>query len=603
MKFWIKMMALALSAVVLWGCTPQTPSTADGTADTTGTNDTDTTGPGSTPMEVDEETLYNQLFDADYKVELNLRMSEAEISKLQQDYEYYSNRGAKSPIYRMADLDVTITAPDGTVSTYTIEQVGVRMKGNTSRTSFYNADDGIYNLIHLKLSFKETFDDEQYYGKDALVWADEESREARKDRTFATLEKLDMRWNKCNDGTYIRESYAYEMFRDNGVIAPHTTLAGVDWAGEHMGVFTLCEPVDKVFLKRNLPKDMRGGDLYKCGWTSTGADFQAVTSIGIEDDDNCEYYTYDLKTNKKTSDHSSLVNFITALNSGDITKESLADLVDMDNFLSFAAVTYLLGNPDDARNNYNNFYIYFPPEGGCLLIPTDYDRCLGVTHEWDPTGDALTTDDPFGTAMATGSTQESPLYLYTVCQGGYYVAEFAQRLQEIADSKWCSNACFESAFSKAESLYGDLTAPSKGFYNCSDHHNAMTLTNADGNTTFQDYMRAKLATLKNAISNLDAAVNPQIPSHIYIRAEFTNWDVWPDYAMEKTEDGCYRFVVNGGTFKVYDKAQNQWYGAEQLAENTSVGWTTDGHGNIILPQGQYLVIFDPQTQIITISSF
>lgn len=599
----MRLFCLLLPLLLLTGCAV-TPATTGFSGDTNGSpiDSTATVSSGITPSPTisDEELLYQQLFDSDHKVELNLRMEKSEIAKLQADYEYYSSRGSKSPIYRMADLDVTITAPDGTVSNYTVEQVGVRMKGNTSRTDFYNEEEGIYNLIHFKLSFQETFDEEEYYGTDALTWDSEESREARKDRTFATLEKMDLRWNKCNDGTYIREHYAFEVFRANGVLAPRTSLASVDWAGLHMGVFTFCEPIDKVFLKRNLPEAQQGGDLYKLGWTSHGADFTKIDSIGVENEDTGEFFVYDLKTNKKKSDHEDLKSFISALNNGSMTKEKFAELVDIDNFLSFAAVSYLLGNPDDLRSNYNNCYIYFPPEGGCLFIPTDYDRCLGLTHEWDPTGNAVTTDDPFGlTLNANGNRQESPLYLYSICTGGYYVAEFAEKLQEVSAQEWFTVSRFEAVFAQAKALYGDLTTPDREFHNSGDHQTTMTLDGSDGNRTFQRYISAKLETLKNALKNVNTEVIPQ-PSNVYIRAEFTNWDVWPEYAMERTDDGKYSFTLNGGRFKVYNKATDRWYGSEVLSEDTALSYQTDDHTNIILPQGHYTVIFDPETEVITI---
>ena len=182
-----------------------------------------------------EEELYQQFFDPNNKVELNLDMTNGELQKLQNDYEKYSSFGSKSPIYRMGTLTITVTVGSQTTK-YRINEVGVRMKGNTSRTDFYNSHDGIYKYIHLKLDFQETFDDKDYYGSSAKVWTNEEAREDRKDRTFAGLEQLEMRWNKCYDPTYLRESYAYSLYRSEGVIAPLTNLCSFDWAGNHMGV-------------------------------------------------------------------------------------------------------------------------------------------------------------------------------------------------------------------------------------------------------------------------------------------------------------------------------------------------------------------------------
>ena len=90
------------------------------------------------------------------------------------------------------ELRITITTDKDAVS-YQIKEVGARMKGNTSRTSFYNEDEGIYNYIHFKFDFQETFDDEEYYGSDCKVWETDALRKERKNRTFAGMEKLEMR--------------------------------------------------------------------------------------------------------------------------------------------------------------------------------------------------------------------------------------------------------------------------------------------------------------------------------------------------------------------------------------------------------------------------
>lgn len=580
-----RILALALLLCLLAGCTPGPDSTV-------------TTA--QTQPEDPQALLYERLFSRDYTVRIRLDISDEELAKLQSDYETYSSRGSKSPIYRMADLTVSVTDGQGATETYVIEQVGVRMKGNTSRTSFYSEAEGVYNLIHFKLSFQETFDDEEYYGADALKW-DEASRKERKNRTFATLEKLDLRWNKCDDATYIREYYAYEMFRAYGVLAPRTTLTSVDLSQLHLGVYTLCEPVDKVFLRRNLPEAQQGGDLYKCGWTSRGADLTAADSIGVEDEEKGEFYIYDLKTNKKTGTHERLTQLIKALNSGGMTEQTLEKLVDMEYFLNFAAVSYFLGNPDDFRNNYNNCYLYFPPDGGCILIPYDYDRCLGVTHEWDPTGNGVTGDDPFSlTIAADGSRQKDPLYLYTVCQGGYDTGEFARILQRISKSQWVQESYFASVFADFQKNLGGLTHPGKDFWNSSDHHTTMTMDAVGDNLSIGQYFSAKLLTLENALAHLDTTVDPQVPADLYIRAEFTDWDVRDGYELTATDDGLFTYRLTGGKLKVYSCNRNKWFGSECLDERTAVPWHTDGSTNIILPDGQYLLTFDPDTDTIYI---
>lgn len=211
---------------------------------------------GVDPLPYSDREIYEQLFDLSNKVQVDIQMSEAELQKLEQDYEDYLARGSKSPIYRLCDVTITITT-DSKTTVYKIPEVGVRMKGNTSRTWFYDTQSGIYNHIHLKLDFQETFDDEAYYGSDSKAWQSKEARKLRKNRTFAMLEKLDLRWNKCGDSTYLKEAYAYRIYEAQGVLAPRVGLCSLDWSGSHMGVYTICEPVDELFLQKRLPQEDR----------------------------------------------------------------------------------------------------------------------------------------------------------------------------------------------------------------------------------------------------------------------------------------------------------------------------------------------------------
>ena len=604
---------LLLTVLLLGSCAPGiTPATT--TQPTTGPIQGSQNGPlTGLPISMDtaqgdEDALFGRLFDLNNKISLRLHMDESQIAKLQKDYENYSSWGSKSPIYRMADLEVTV----GT-DTYYIRQVGVRMKGNTSRTDFYSPKEGIHSLIHLKLDFQETFDDPDYYGSEALTWT-EADREARKDRTFATLEKLDLRWNKCDDSSYIKEYYAYEMYRDQGVPAPHTNLATLNWSGLHMGVYTINEPIDKIFLKKYLPKEQQGGDLYKLGWSHVGASFTAVDSIGIEDEDAGKFYAYDLKTNKKTSTHESLTKIITALNSGNVTKEGFAQLVDVEEFLRYSAVSYLLGNPDDLRNNYNNCYIYFRGDTGQMMVfPYDFDRCLGVTHEWNPTGDGVTSDDPFSTRLAAdGGEQKSPLFLYSICAGGYYVRQFAADLKAVSESKWMDTDHFLQIAALAQKNYGADIATGKVFRNNADHSQVLDPHKtsdfaSQGNISFAQYVAAKKKALEKGLQNVDKydTHDPAVPVDLYLRADFTDWAVQPGWALEPVGDGRWQIRLDldkEARFKIFSQTENKWYGSEVLSEQTAVQWDTDGHTNIVLEKGSYLVIFDPATKTVTVTS-
>ena len=156
------------------------------------------------------------------KINVTVNISESELAKIEADYQEY---GSECNIYRLASsVTITIEYPNERETTVaTIEEVGIRMKGNTTRHSFY--DNGITSLIHFKLDFQETFDDSSVYSSSELkTWEDETMRENRKNRTFFGLRGLELKYNAEGDLTYTRDIYASKVYRENGIFAQDTNL-------------------------------------------------------------------------------------------------------------------------------------------------------------------------------------------------------------------------------------------------------------------------------------------------------------------------------------------------------------------------------------------
>ena len=593
-------------------------STGDSTT-TSSTQGTTTSSKDDEPnldnFDPDELAIFEEFFNPENHVDLYLDISNAELKKIQKDYEAYSSKGSKSPIYRMADLYITITKPNGEEIHLTYEQVGVRMKGNTSRTSFYSDSKGMYNLVHFKISFQETFDDEEYYGSDALTWTNDAARKERKNRTFATLEKIDIRWNKNDDYTYIREHYAYELYREQGVLAPHTTLASVDIGKDHAGVWLVYEPIDKTFLEKNLPESALGGDLYKLGWTSEGATFTKFSSYGIEDEDAGKFYVYDLKTNKKTSDHSALKNLITTLNSSSLTKDKFASVIDIDNFLAYAAVSYIVGNPDDLRNNYNNTYIYFRADTGqVMFIPYDMDRGLGVNKDWNPSGNHMTKDSPFSnTAIGNNSTQKNPLFTKGILSASFYKNEYTEALKLVAESDMLKVSTFTDSFNLAKALYGSEAKTSKTYSNASGHSFSFDINKSnDSNMSFSNYITTKLKTLSNEIGSYvpddntgsgdnQGSGTPDTNMDLYLRGNFNNnnWTNQSQYKLTHIGNGVYSVSVTCTSslfkFKIYNNKTGEWYNKVDESKTTAWFEYQGSNENVQVQSGTYTIYYDSAT--------
>ena len=145
--------------------------------------------------------------------------------------------------------------------TTTIEEVGIREKGNLSRRApLDNGNFSLNTLAHYKLSFKETFDGDEYDNINELkkfkkTWANETLRSERKNRRLFDMEKIDIKWNRNDDKSKVRQSYALKTFRENGVLAPNSTLAnvtlGITGKSPINTTYEVFECIDSVFIKRH----------------------------------------------------------------------------------------------------------------------------------------------------------------------------------------------------------------------------------------------------------------------------------------------------------------------------------------------------------------
>ena len=472
----------------------------------------------------DEKELYYTLWSEKTKINIQIDITPFELAKINEamdDYTANPRNTAKADTYRKCNLTITVND-----TSYYYEEVGIRMRGNTSRRYFANSDGTIYDFVHFRFNLTETFDGEEYengaWGKEAYHdWSgDKAGRKARKNRSFATMEKFYYKWNKNYDQTYIREVYANRMFQAYGILAPHITLTQIqllqNGAMENLGVGGLYETIDKAFIKRNFDKSRKGGDLYKCSW---GADFTSYSGkCGVETATHA--YTYALKTNDDTTsedynNHEYLKAFIDMLRNRQNTsgfKTKLEAMVDMNYFTRFEAVNYLLGNPDCIRNNCNNFYIYFVPVEGedkstskAYIIPYDYDRCLGADVDWNPKEDSMVNAKPYD---KNGSIEcNNPLYTKTILNGGLaeYKALYKSKIQQVLNGDWFKYETYKKLFNAYKANYSSVAMPSEAIITQCGNHIRMgrfvfsetessDINRSDVNLTVKLYMEQKRHT-------------------------------------------------------------------------------------------------------------
>ena len=384
-----------LSIFTVTSCNFATPSNSIESKENNSSSDsissTSSSSSESIPYEEDPDAVnpsftysqedYDDFFDPTKNVEVVVKISNEAIYKLAQ----YCNAGfTKSEMYHPCEVVIKIDGEER----FSGEEVGLRMKGNTSKNPNFVDDSGhLRECVHFKMSFNKTFDSETQNDYYIRTWEDSNERKARKDRTFGEMKKIDFKWNRNEDKTFTKEAYCKEMYRDAGVLAQNMNLVKFTLETDtekQTYTYQAIECVDSSMMKKYYAKAASKGNLYKGIYARADLTTDSLSGIGVESE-TCDPW-YSLKTNDDEPDHTLLTNVINVLNKRSTAEQSrteLKEILNIDQILKYMALSWVAGNPDDLRNNANNTYFYFDSTSNKMsIIPYDDDRVFGILHTW-----------------------------------------------------------------------------------------------------------------------------------------------------------------------------------------------------------------------------
>ena len=106
---------------------------------------------------IEDSEEYNTFWNPSTELSIDIEMSQA-AAEFIDTYQSDHNNSTYFDYYVPCTVTIEMNS-----QTYTFEEVGIRQKGNMSRTSMLYEDNfSMYRLAHYKLSFKETFDGDEY---------------------------------------------------------------------------------------------------------------------------------------------------------------------------------------------------------------------------------------------------------------------------------------------------------------------------------------------------------------------------------------------------------------------------------------------------------
>jgi len=218
---------------------------------------------------------------------------------------------------------------DVTVDGTTLTDVGIRKKGFMGSASRH------------KPSFKIDFG--EFGGKQSVY----------------SLERMTLN-NGRQDPTLLDQCLGYALFRAAGLVASRCNFAHVKMNGVSLGIYMNVESIKDPFLVRNYGNAT--GNLYE----GTMADFRE-NWIGL----------IEWKNNEDGSDLQAVADALLIADDAEFLG-ALGAVVDIDKFITYWALSGLIGDWDGYPGNANNFWLYNNPNTGLLeFIPWSLDDIFG----------------------------------------------------------------------------------------------------------------------------------------------------------------------------------------------------------------------------------
>lgn len=226
------------------------------------------------------------------------------------------------------------------VSIDTVEDVGFRLRGNTSRSS-------------AKKSFKVSFNTYE------------------SGRKFHGVEKMNLN-GEHNDPSIIRSHLSWNIFEQMRVPSPRSNHVDLFINKRFYGLYINVEHIDEEFIESRYNNNY--GNLYKCLYPAD------LTYLGTNKDDY-KNNGYELKINTDKDDYSDLINFTKTLQNTTSANmpNDIEPIFNMNGFLRYLAAEVFTGHWDAYSVNKNNYYLYNNSFTGKFeFVPYDTDNTFGI---------------------------------------------------------------------------------------------------------------------------------------------------------------------------------------------------------------------------------
>lgn len=392
--------------------------------------------------------------------------------------------------------DKEYIAADITINGLTMENVGIRPKGNSSLSSV--ARDDTTDRYSFKIKFDEYVEDQTWLGLDKIVLN-----------------------SNFSDATSMKEYLSYDILSYIGVDTPLYAYAEITVNGELWGFYLAVEDVDSGY--RDRVKDGEG-ELYKPDTTENNGGGMRIDKGGSEgefltfdfsnmdeamaafpeegtweeggmppemlenmparhigggmrsdngvalvytDDDEASYSSIfdNAETKTDSEDHQRVIEALKNLNAG----TDLETYVDVDQVLRYLAGHTVVVNLDSYSSNMGHNYFLYENDGQISIIPWDYNMAWGGFQSQDASD---VVNFPIDTPVSGVSMEDRPL-ISKLLEVPEYLEQYHAYLQEIMDGYFADGA-FEATVDALDAVISSyIESDPSAFYTYEEYRAAV----------------------------------------------------------------------------------------------------------------------------------
>jgi spore coat protein H len=365
-----------------------------------------------------EEEDYHKIFEKDRVVDVSIEINEEDWQSMKDN--------ARLEEYHSANI---------TIDGVTVENVGIRTKGNISLQAVAGSDSDRY-------SFRIKFD------------------KYEKGQSLLGLDELCLN-NMYADASYMREYLHYEVLRAMGCNVPETVFTNISINGELFGFYLGVEALDNTFLEENFGENYKSGNFYKM---DMGA------SLQYEEGSNYDYAELKKGDDIEKTGLKNMIQVLDQMPEGE--KGDIESVLDVDSALKYIAGNTVMGNYDSYNGNmHHNYYLYQNTEGVFTVVPWDFNMSFGCFG-----GDTSVGVD---TPIASGSMESLPMIknLLAVPEYKERYYSYIQQMMELLEP-------FEERVNElAEIIRPYVEADPRKFYTMEQFEKAITYSEDEEETS------------------------------------------------------------------------------------------------------------------------